>query len=191
MSLFQFVRSRIFIKHVLIAAVGLALFVFIVLKWLSITTHHNQRIEVPNLKELSIEDMEHTLNELDLRWVIIDSASYNPNFPKRSVISHDPEEGDFVKENRKIYITLNPSGYKNVVIPAMYGKTKRQAYSQLMAIGLRISDEEIFVKDIGKDVVRGLVIGNRELKEGDQIPKNSLVKLKLGDGEGTRPYQPK
>lgn len=190
MSLFQFVKSRIFIKQAVMAVLGLAIFVFIIMKWLNITTHHNERIEVPNLMEMSVEEMENTLESIDLKWIIIDSASYNPNFAKRSVIDHDPEPGDFVKENRKIYITLNPSGFKNVIVPDLFGRTKRQAISQLRAVGFRISDEEVYVRDIGKDVVRGLLFGNKELKAGDQIPKNSLVKLKLGDGEGTRPYQP-
>ena len=190
MSLFQFVKSRIFIKQVILAVVGLALFIFIVMKWLNITTHHNERIEVPNLLEMSVEDMESTLEDIDLNWIIIDSASYNPDYPKRSVISHDPEPGDFVKENRKIYITLNPSGYRNVSVPDLFGRTKRQAISQLRAVGFRVSSEEVLVRDIGKDVVRGLIHGNRELKIGDQLPKNSVVKLKLGDGKGTRAYKP-
>jgi beta-lactam-binding protein with PASTA domain len=190
MSLIKFIKSRSFLKQLIWAGIGLALFVFVVMKWLQITTHHNQRIEVPDLKELSVEEMEIALGDLDLRWIIIDSASYNPNFPKKSVINHDPEPGQMVKEKRKIYITLNPSGYRNVALPDLLGRTKRQAVSQLRAVGFRISEEEIYVKDIGEDVVRGILVGNRELNPGDLLPKNSILKLKLGDGKGTRAYKP-
>ena len=45
---------------------------------------------------------------------IQDSANYNPDYPKFSVIEQDPLAGNQVKENRKIYLTLNPSGYRKV-----------------------------------------------------------------------------
>lgn len=190
MSLIQFLKSKVFLKQLLIAVVGLVVFIFAVMKWLDITTNHDQKIEVPNLEKMSLRDVENTLEDLDLNYVVIDSASYNPNYPRKSVIEQSPESGDFVKENRKIYITLNPSGYKDVEIPDLFGKTKRQATSQLLAIGFRVSSKEILVNDIAKDVVRGLRFNGKNLKKGDKIPKNSMITLKLGDGKGSGRYKP-
>lgn len=189
MSLIQFVKTKLFLKQLIIAAIGLIVFIFIVFKWLNISTNHDQKIEVPNLEKMRLKKVEITLEYIDLKFVVIDSASYNPNYPKKSVIEQSPEAGDFVKEDRKIYITLNPSGYKNVEIPDVYGKTKRQVISQLLAVGFRLSSEEIYVRDIAKDVVRGLMFDGKELKKGDKIPKNSVITLKLGDGRGTRRYK--
>jgi len=176
-------------KQLLFSVVALVLFVFIVFKWLNISTNHNQKIEVPNLEKMSLADVEKVLDELDLSLVVIDSMSYNPKYPKKSVIEQSPEAGDFVKEGRKIYLTLNPSGYANVEIPDLYGKTKRQATSQLLAIGFRISSNTVYVSDIAKDVVRGLIFNRKTLKIGDKIPKNSLITLKLGDGKGKGRYK--
>ena len=191
MSLIQFVKSKIFLKQLLVAFLAIIVFVFVVMKWLNISTNHNQKIEVLDLKKMNLEKVEKTLAELDLNFVVIDSTSYNPDFPKKSVIEQSPEAGDFVKEGRKIYLTLNPSGYKNVEIPDLYGKTKRQANSQLKAYGFRISDDIMYVSDIAKDVVRGLKFNGKDLKAGDKIPKNSLIILKLGDGNGTGQYNKK
>ncbi len=191
MSLIKFIKSKEFLKQLAIAVVGVFLFVFIVFKWLTITTNHDQIIEVPDLQKLSLLEVEKTLEELDLKFRVIDSASYNPNYPKKSVIDQDPGKGDFVKENRKIYITLNPSGYKDVEIPDLFGRTKRQANSQLIAIGFKINPVDIYVSDIAKDVVRGLVFNGKEMEIGDKIPKNSLITLKLGNGEGKRRYKKK
>lgn len=188
MSLIQFMKSKLFLKQLLFAVIVIIVFVFVVMKWLNISTNHNQKIEVLDLKRMSLEKVERILNELDLNFVVIDSASYNPDFPRRSVIEQSPEAGEFVKEGRKIYLTLNPSGYKNIEIPDLFGKTKRQANSQLIAIGFRISDEIIYVSDIAKDVVRGLKFKGKVLKAGDKIPKNSLITLKLGNGKGTGKY---
>ena len=184
MNIIKFITSKVFVKQLIIAGIGMIIFIFAVMKWLQISTHHNQKIEVPNLQKMSLEKVESTLKEFDLNFVVIDSASYNPSYPKKSVIEQSPEAGDFVKEKRKIYLTLNPSGYKDVEVPDLYGRTKRQATSQLLAIGFRI-----YVKDIAKDVVRGLQLNGKDLKVGSKIPKNSLITFKLGDGKGSRPYK--
>lgn len=188
MSLIQFIKSKTFLKQLLFAVVGLIVFAFVVMKWLNISTNHNQKIEVPSLEKMSLNEVERTLEELDLKLIVIDSASYNPEYPKKSVIDQDPEAGDFVKENRKIYLTLNPSGYRSIEVPNVLGKTKRQVTSQLRAIGFRIDSKYIYVSDIAKDVVRGLLLDGKTLKAGAEIPKNSVITLKLGDGNGSGRY---
>lgn len=184
-------KSKIFLKQVLFAFIAIIVFVFVVMKWLNISTNHNQKIEVPNLEKMTLTKAENLLENLDLNFVVIDSASFNPDYPKKSIIEQSPEAGDFVKEGRKIYLTLNPSGYKNIEIPDLYGKTKRQANSQLKAYGFRISDDIMYVSDIAKDVVRGLKFKGKDLKAGDKIPKNSLITLTLGNGKGTGKYNKK
>lgn len=181
-------KSNTFWKNVAIAGVGLIVFIFAVMKWLDITTNHNQKIEVPDLSKMSLTNVVETLDELDLKFVVIDSASYNPNYPKKSVIEQNPEAGDFVKENRKVYLTLNPSGYKNIEVPNLLGRTKRQASSHLQAIGFKIHPTPIYVSDIAKDVVRGLIYNGKAIEQGTKLPKNTVIKLRLGDGKGTGRY---
>ena len=189
MSLIKFATSKTFLKQLIFAVVGLVVFVFIIMKWLNISTNHSQKIEVPNMQKMSLVNVQKTLDELELNFVILDSASYNPNYPSKAVIEQTPEAGDFVKEGRKIYLTLNPSTYADVIIPNLFGRTKRQAISQLIAIGFRIDSKSVYVSDIAKDVVRGLKFKGKELKEGDKIPKNSVITLKLGDGRGSGQYK--
>lgn len=182
MSIIQFVMSKLFLKQILIAFVGLIVFVFVIKIVLGFSTNHNQKIEVPNLSKLSIEDAAMKLSELDLDYIVIDSASYDPKYPKFSVIEQNPEAGDFVKEKRKIYLTLNPSRYRDVMIPNLNGRTKRQAISELRAIGFIVSSEFMYVNDIGKDVVRGMRYKGKILNPNDKLQKNSEITLVLGDG---------
>ena len=184
MSLFQFLKSKSLIKQVVIAIIGLLVFVFVLKYWLGVTTNHNQKIQVPNLHKMSLEDVTRKLKELDLDFIVIDSASFNPDYPKKSVIEQSPEAGDFVKEKRKIYLTLNPSKYRDVTIPDLNGRTKRQATSQLRAKGLNVGTNFTYVHDIGKDVVRGLRFNGKILNPGDKLPLNSIVDLVLGNGRG-------
>jgi beta-lactam-binding protein with PASTA domain len=184
MSLVKFLKSKTFFVQIAIAIVCLFLFVFGLKFWLGVTTNHNQRIQVPNLQKLTLVEVERTLKELDLDYRIIDSASFNPAYPKKSVIEQTPEAGDFVKEKRKIYLTLNPSKYRDITIPALNGRTKRQASSELRARGLNVGVNFTYVDDIGKDVVRGLRYKGKIVKEGDKLPLNSIVDLVLGNGKG-------
>ena len=184
MSVFQFFKSKIFFLQIVIAFAGLLVFIFALKYWLGVSTNHDQKIQVPNLHKMSLAEVDKKLKELDLDFIVIDSASYNPDYPKKSVIEQTPETGDFVKERRKIYLTLNPSKYRDVIIPDLNGRTKRQATSHLRSIGFNIGTNTIFVRDIGKDVVRGLRHNGKILNEGDKLPLNSIIDLVLGDGKG-------
>lgn len=182
MSFFRFLRSKSFFIQIGIALVGLLIVVFVLQFWLGISTNHDQKIEVPDLNRMSLTEVESKLNELNLDFIVIDSASYNPKYPKQSVIEQFPEAGDFVKEKRKIYLTLNPSKYRDITIPDLNGRTKRQAMSQLQSIGFIIGESE-YIPDIGKDVVRGLKSNGKKIKPGNKLPKNTVIDLILGDGK--------
>ncbi|WP_405607087.1 PASTA domain-containing protein [Polaribacter sp. Asnod1-A03] len=184
MSVFKFLKSKLFFIQIAIAIAGLLIFIFALKYWLGVSTNHDQKIQVPDLHKLSLENVDRTLKELNLDYIVIDSASFNPEYPKKSVIEQSPEAGNFVKEKRKIYLTLNPSKYRDVTIPDLNGSTKRRAISQLRSKGLNIDTSFTYVKDIGKDVVRGLLYQKEVLNPGDQLPLNSIVELVLGDGEG-------
>ena len=160
------------------------MFIFLLQWWLGFTTNHDQKIQVPDLNKMGLFEVEKKLEELNLTYEIIDSASYNPDFPKKSVIEQTPEAGDFVKEKRKIYLTLNPSKYKDVAIPDLNGKTKRQAITHLRSIGFSVGENFTYVPDIGKDVVRGLKHKGKQIGLGDKLPKKSVIDLILGDGNG-------
>ena len=181
MSLIQYLKSKEFLKTIVFVG-GITLLILFGLKlWLGVHTRHDERIEVPNLEQLSLAETQDKLEELDLRFVVIDSASFNPKFPPQSVIEQDPLPGDYVKRNRKIYLTLNPSNYRIVSVPNVLDKTKRQVVIELKSMGFRIGGER-YIPDLGKDVVRGLEINGKKIKPGDKFPKNTEIDLVLGDG---------
>jgi beta-lactam-binding protein with PASTA domain len=144
-------------------------------------TKHDQKIEVPSLEQLSTAEAEKILSDVNLTFYVLDSASFNPKFPPRSVISQNPSAGDFVKENRKIYLTLNPSTYRKITVPKVIGLTKRQVVIQLKSTGFKIG-KELYIRDLGLDVVRSLEVNKRKIQPGDKLPKNTTIDLILGDG---------
>ena len=182
MNFFRFLKSKSFFIQIGIAIVSVSLLIMGIKWWLSFTTNHDQKIQVPDLNKMSLSNVETTLKELNLDFLVIDSASYNPKYPKKSVIEQTPESGSFVKEKRKIYLTLNPSKYRDITVPNLNGKSKRQAITQLQSKGFKIG-EFFYIPDIGKDVVRGLKSNGKKLKPGSKLEKNGVIDLILGDGK--------
>ncbi len=182
MSIIKFIASKTFLKQLLLAIVALVVFCFIMLKWLNVTTNHGNFEMVPNLKGKSLTVAKIALEDSNLVMKVQDSANYNPNYPKFSVIEQEPVAGTKVKKNRKIYITLNPSGYRKMKIPnGLIDKTFRQVKPSLEALGFKIG-KITYVNNIGKDMVLKLTHKGKTLKAGDKLAKTSVIDLILGNG---------
>ncbi|MEM9679810.1 MAG: PASTA domain-containing protein [Bacteroidota bacterium] len=185
MSLIKFLTSKTFLKQIVLAIVALVVLCFFLLKWLNATTNHNEFVVVPDLKGKSLETVSIELEDNDLVMEIQDSANYNPNYPRYSVIDQDPAAGSQVKENRKIYLTLNPSGYRKVSVPNLEQRTLRQAKPTLEALGFKVG-ELTYVDNIGKDVVLSISHKGKKINAGTKLPLTSTIDLVLGNGK--RPY---
>ncbi len=181
MSLIKFLTSKVFFKQLALAIVAIVVLCFLLLKWLNVTTNHNEFVVVPNLKGKSIETAGIELEDSDLVMEIQDSANFNPNYPKYSVIDQDPAAGSKVKENRKIYLTLNPSGYRKVLVPDLKQRTLRQARPTLEALGFKVG-KLTYVDNIGKDVVLDFSHEGKRLTPGTKLPLTSTIDLVLGNG---------
>jgi len=131
---------------------------------------------------LSLDIVDQKLEEMDLRKVILDSANYNPDYPKYSVIEQVPEAGKFVKENRKIYLKLNPSGYPKLDIPTFHRVTKRQVESKLLSLGFEIGTIT-YKPDFAENAVLDLKYKGKSLKAGDKVKKTAKIDMVLGDGK--------
>ncbi|NRB61060.1 MAG: PASTA domain-containing protein [Winogradskyella sp.] len=181
MSLVKFLTSKTFFKQIALAVVALVVLSFLILKWLDISTNHGEFVVVPDLKGKSLETVKIELEDNSLRMQIQDSANYNPKYPKYSVIEQKPAAGSQVKEDRKIYLILNPSGYRKIEIPNILKRTFRQAKPQLEAIGFKIG--KITYKDAIGEGVMEMTHKGKTLKPGDLLPLTSKIDLVMGNGK--------
>lgn len=181
MSIIKFIISKTFLKQLALAIAALVIGCFILLKWLKVTTNHNDFEIVPNLKGKSISVAQIELKENKLVMQIQDSANYNPDYPKFSVIEQEPPAGTKVKEKRKIYITLNPSGYRKILVPNLLERTLRQAQPTLEALGFKVGNIT-YIDNIGKDIVLKMLYKGKEINPKTELPKTSKIDLVLGNG---------
>ncbi|HEY0092344.1 MAG TPA: PASTA domain-containing protein [Flavobacterium sp.] len=182
MTLRQYLTSRVFFAQVLVALCIVAAIGFLFMFWLTFTTNHGEEITVPNLSKLTENQVQKKLDDMDLEYVLLDSVDYKREYPKFSVVEQDPLPGEKVKEDRKIYIKINSSGFTSVKIPDLIEKTYRQAEPTLRALGLEIGTIT-YVPYLGKDMVLEMKMNGKKLRIGEKVLKASKIDLVLGDGK--------
>lgn len=180
-NFFNFLKSKVFLIQLGLAFLVLILVIFLALRWLNSTTNHNEFVEVPNFGKMSVPDMRKAVEEAHLRFEVLDSANFNPDYPRFSIIEQNPPAGNKVKENRKIYLTVNPSGYKQVTVPNIIQVTQRNATSMLRAVGLDVQ-RTTYIDQLGKDMVYYIKHKGKQIKPGDKLPKTSKIELVCGNG---------
>tara|TARA_B100001109_G_scaffold254594_1_gene254808 strand:- start:495 stop:1046 length:552 start_codon:yes stop_codon:yes gene_type:complete len=177
----RFILSITFFKQ--LAIIGLSsvlLFIFVSLSLTIYTKHNNYQI-VPNFEGIQISQLPLLIENENLRYEIIDSSRFDPERAPLSVITHLPSKGSEVKENRKIYFTLNPSGYRKVTVPNLIQITKRNAESMIKSSGFEIGDYS-YKNNIGKDMVLEIMFNGKIIKPGELLPRKSKIDLVLGNG---------
>src|SRR5690606_34080859 len=161
MSLIKFLSSKAFLKQIALAAVAILVIVFILLKWLNITTNHGEFETVPDLTGKSINVAEIELEQNNLVMQIQDSANFNLDYPRFSVIEQDPPVGSKVNEDRKIDICLFISSYTNVQEPDVAELTRRQAGPTLRASVFQLG-ELTLVDNSAKSIVLQMLHEGKE-----------------------------
>ncbi len=182
MILIKFIKSRTFLIQIVLAMITVFLLIFLALKYLNSSTNHGEFTIVPDLSKKTFDQAKHILENAGLRAELVDSTNFNPNYPRFSVIEQNPIVGEKVKENRKIYLKINRSGYEKVTVPDIIQVTLRNAQSIIKAVGLEI-DEVEYIDDIGKDMVLGIKYDGKEIKSGSKLAKTSKIVLVCGNGE--------
>lgn len=177
----NFLRSKTLLINLGLAVVALVLVSWLALNWLKGSTNHGELVKVPDLSRMSVIEMRDVIEKANLRYEVLDSANYDPEYPRFSIIEQNPPAGNNVKENRKIYVTVNPSGYKKVTVPNIVQVTQRNASSMLRAVGLDV-ERVTYINELGKDMVYYIKFKGKNINPGDKLPKTSKIELVCGNG---------
>lgn len=188
MKFFRFLLSKTLWVNVLIAGILASGLLWGLSSWLDDYTRHRQFLAVPELKSLALPEVAERLEELKLDYSVIDSATYNPDYPRGAVVEHYPRSGAKVKEGREIKLTVNPRQPRKIAIANLKEKTKRRAIYDLESKGFKVGELQ-YVPYIGKDVVVRLKVDGEVVASGDKFEKGTTVDLVLGKGLGENRIQ--
>ncbi len=174
-------KENILIKHIILAGCSLLVVIFLLFTMLKFITRHNQEFEVPSFMNMSVEEAEAVARQYELRLEVTDSVYINRMAPG-AIFRQNPEAASKVKKNRRILLTINANQPKLVKMPELVGYSLRQAQSELISNQLSLG-KLIYVKDIATNNVLGQLYKGRAIAEGEKIPSESVIDLKLGINE--------
>lgn len=180
MDFLRFLISKTFLKNLLIAAITGLLIIAGTFIWLRIFTKHDQTITVPDLTGLTEDEVKMITDSKILRYEIVDSI-FNKDLPRGTIAKQNPEAGSKVKENRRLYLTMNAVNPEKVSMPAVTGVSLRQARAILETYGLSIGKLS-YKPDIAVNVVLEQIYNDTPAEPGKIVIKGSEIDLVLGKG---------
>lgn len=157
------------------------LFVLLGFLWMGSYTRHNEKVRVPDLKGMTLDEAKAALEKRGLTAEVIDSV-YNDEAPKSSVVDQEPDADAEVKPERRIYLTMNASQPKMLNMPALVNLSKRQAISVLDILGIKVK-EMVYRPDACVDCIIDQLYKGKHIAPDERIRRGESVTLVLGSGE--------
>ncbi len=168
-----------------LALIGIILIFFFV--YLPSATKHGETITVPNLKGMSLQDMDEFLKKRHLNYEVYDSI-YDQKYPPFSIYTQYPLPGAHVKENRKIYLTYVKTSPDLTSLPDdLIDGSLKNAELRLENAGLK-RGKITYKPDPGINAVLEIWHNGEKIEPNAQIEKGSVIDLVVGDGLGQRVF---
>ncbi|PRY12800.1 beta-lactam-binding protein with PASTA domain [Pontibacter ummariensis] len=176
------------LKHLAImAAIVAVLVVGFFYVYLPYTTNHGESIPVPRIEGMQLSDAEELLEDQNLRYFINDST-YKPDLEPFVILTQDPAPGAEVKEDRKIYISVNMKNPPMIKMPKLVDGSVKNAELILKSYDLK-RGKITKIPDLQENAVLKQLVNGREVQPGEMIPKGSVVDLQVGDGLGNTEFE--
>jgi beta-lactam-binding protein with PASTA domain len=180
MNLKEFLKSKFFWRHLILATATTMLFLAGCAYFLNYYTLHNEHVEVPNFEGIYVKGLDKFINNYDLKYEVVDSL-YNLKLAKGTVIDQDPSPGSTVKSGRTVYLTVNAILSQKVAMPNLIDLSLRQSTSLLETYGLKVGMLR-YIEGL-PPIIQQLYKGQKIIP-GTMIDKGSEIDLVLGRGEG-------
>jgi beta-lactam-binding protein with PASTA domain len=139
---------------------------------------------VPDLYGVEMSELEEFLLDRDLRYEITPDSGYSAEFAPFAVLTQIPAAGQKVKENRKIYLSINAKNPPTVKMPNLVDGSLKTAQMVLDSYGLVLGEIAYEAHEF-QNAVLGQNIAGEPIEAGTYISKGSAVDLVIGNGLGS------
>ena len=153
------------------------------------TTNHGDDIIVPNLTGFNIGQIDTLLRPFQLRYEVGDS-SYSADHPPLTVLQQFPKPGHRVKENRKIYVSINRRSPPTLPVPNLLengGGSLANARAVLKSNEL-LPGRIIYQHSPFRDLIIEMRMNGKVIAPGSRVSKGSVIDLVVGDGGGPKDF---
>ncbi|MBO7110532.1 MAG: PASTA domain-containing protein [Bacteroidaceae bacterium] len=166
--------------NLLIMAVLAFLLVIITFKWIESYTRHGEYIAVPDVHGMYEKEAGEALAAAGLKYEVLD-YKYDKMMVEGGVIEQKPKPGAYVKDGRKIYLTLNSGKVPMRAVPDVADNSSlRAAEARLTAAGFKLG-RTVYV-DGDLDWVYEIRYQGEKIEAGSEIPEGSLLTIVAGNG---------
>ena len=174
-------------KHLfLVGLTAVALLLFFFFGYLPWTTHHGETIAVPKVTGMPLREVADFLDDHSLRFFVQDSV-FDPSVKPFTVLAQDPAPGAQVKEDRKISLSVAMKNPPLLAMPKLLDLSLKTATLTLTNSGLQLGTVKT-VPDLQQNAVLKQLVGGQEIVPGAPVPKNAVVDLVVGDGQGNNEF---
>ena len=166
--------------NIMVMVIVALLLVLVTFKWMKSYTLHGQYITVPDVTGMYEEEARQTLYKAGLNYEISE-YKFDKMMVEGGVIEQKPKPGAFVKQDRKIYLTLNSGKEPLKAVPDLADNSSlRAAESKLKAAGFKLTEPEYVDGDL--DWVYEIRYLGEEINAGTEIPEGSTLTIVAGNG---------
>lgn len=169
---------------VLALVVGVILLV-VLITWLRRYTQHGVEVEVSDVRGMVIAEADPILSSQGLHLVIIDST-YSDKVPFGTIVEQDPKPLSHAKHGRAVYVTINATTKRQVIMPDLHDISYRQAETTLRGLGLEVDSIYDYEPSAFRDLVLDVKVNEESVQPGDKLPVGTKVRLVVGFGKGTQ-----
>ena len=175
------------IKHLgIFLGISFVAILFFFYIYLPAATNHGETVTVPDLEGMPMTDLEDFVGKRNLRYEVSDS-SYSAKYDPLTVLAQFPKAGMQVKENRKIYLTVNSFIPPSTKMPDLIDRSLRNAELELSSYELR-RGRIILRPSPYENAVLEQQFEGKPIEPGTNISKGTVIDLVVGDGYGTRTF---
>lgn len=169
----------ILIHLVLAIILIITLGIFYFYAYLPNVTNHGKTITVPDIEGKTIEEAQVFLAKHDLRYEISDSL-FSADAAPLAILKQYPHAGSKVKENRKIYLSVNRKKPPTVPLPDLIDGSVINADALLKANELKLGKIQLISGPF--NIVKEMKYRGVPIAANKRIPKGSVIDLVVMDG---------
>lgn len=141
------------------------------------SSENDDVIITPNLLNMSLQDANKTINNLDLKLTISDR--HDPDVEKNHVISQSPSEGTELEKGDTVTIVIS-LGPDELSVPTLIGFTLKDAEAILKEKGLEIGTKNYSYSEIYKE---GTVIDQSPAPGVGSVKKGEAINVVISNGQ--------
>lgn len=168
----------------LLALIIIVLMVLGLWFWLRRYTQHGTEIEVPRVVGLYMQEAAPIVQSSGMVLAITDST-FTDDVPLGAIAEQTPPAGSHAKQGRQLYVVVNASCKRQIVLPDVHDLSYRQATATLRSMGLRVSEEYEWEPSEYKDLVLEVKHHGESVPAGARVDEGSELTLVVGFGKGT------